>query len=811
MPHLNRHSVSLCILLLAMAGLHARGQGVPAKSGPDQVREQAQRAEAVRASGYQIKYTTDFDWLSAPSTDLSSPGAKTVSLDSCPPAVNGNELEYWVYISGNGTPEAVKVTGGTCAGDGKPGTLQFTTTNAHSAGYTIGSASSGLQEASIAARVQPPEHQIRPQSGRVVVPPGTELQIYARASLRTSYQTVDFSGASFNCYAADTCIFVGDPKSSLVTREVTLLNPSGRPMVPDNTQPMIQVNGQITRIMNVSTRFARTRGTFGAYVQADDDQGFLLDGLDSGYSGIRCDDTFCGSYVTAPGPFNTWSAVGWLKNLNITAGCHGNGVDWQSGNTLHISDSVIQGYQQFGVRTGVRRGGYGGTELDNVYTEEGRACGIAQKGAAGVIAQGGMLTIRSDRMTEGQLPQFQQLGSTFYHYFIVASHAVFGDSMPLAAGFARTDGTTPVEVTWPVIAGITGAGRYKVLRLTWDGKGDKPAPLGTGDWLVGTVDPATCGPARCTFKDTHAAPTRYTSVDTFGGGTAYFPALDFWPGHIILASGHDTIALGAPAKLITDMLPDQGIVSVGRWVDGPIVYAETCQAPGVIAMGPTLNPPILCDDPGHVTLGLKRGFLLQSQALHGSRPNSKGRLNFMSMGGGPWPMITWEDSDPVKTVTDPWYRPLAGEADSDSGMAATGVQYTRANLGIRSYIGALPDKDNWKEQLTAKQKTFAVPVDISEGNTLTLGAGSPLAQMKMYSVKAPEGTAPPQSCRDVVARAVGLTPADVVTGISPPSALGSVSLNAYSSAKDAVTLHFCNPSSATARLPAGNYTFLAVH
>jgi hypothetical protein len=71
--------------------------------------------------------------------------------------------------------------------------------------------------------------------------------------------------------------------------------------------------------------------------------------------GVRCDATFCGSYVTAPGPFNKWSAVGWLKNLNLSAQCQGNGVDWQSGNTLRISDSVVQGYNQFGIRTGTSR------------------------------------------------------------------------------------------------------------------------------------------------------------------------------------------------------------------------------------------------------------------------------------------------------------------------------------------------------------------------------------------------------------------------------------------------------------------------
>jgi hypothetical protein len=68
-------------------------------------------------------------------------------------------------------------------------------------------------------------------------------------------------------------------------------------------------------------------------VQVDDDQAFLLDGLDTTLGGgLRCDSTVCSPAVYAPGPFNVFSAVGWLKNLNISLQCAGNGVDWESGN-----------------------------------------------------------------------------------------------------------------------------------------------------------------------------------------------------------------------------------------------------------------------------------------------------------------------------------------------------------------------------------------------------------------------------------------------------------------------------------------------
>ena len=222
-----------------------------------------------------INYAVDFVWSQLPSADLRGPGAKTVTLAACPPGVKGNEPEYWIYISGKGTDEAVKVTGGSCAGNGQPGTLQFNATNDHPAGYTIGSASGGLQEALIAARFVPTNPAGVPQGGKVIVPP-VELRAYARVSLRSSNLTVDFSGSIIECHMNDTCLFVGDPRNSTAFDNITLINPRGRPMVVKGVKPFIEVNAQKTRVINVATRVPPAGATFGTYVQVDDDQAFLL-------------------------------------------------------------------------------------------------------------------------------------------------------------------------------------------------------------------------------------------------------------------------------------------------------------------------------------------------------------------------------------------------------------------------------------------------------------------------------------------------------------------------------------------------------
>jgi hypothetical protein len=54
---------------------------------------------------------------------------------------------YFVYISGEGTPEPAMVTGGTCTSGAASGTVVFTPKNTRSATYLLSSASSGIQEA----------------------------------------------------------------------------------------------------------------------------------------------------------------------------------------------------------------------------------------------------------------------------------------------------------------------------------------------------------------------------------------------------------------------------------------------------------------------------------------------------------------------------------------------------------------------------------------------------------------------------------------------------------------------------------------
>ena len=673
-----------------------------------------------------IKYSTDYNWSITPNDDLTQPGAKTVSLSACPAGVKGNEPEYWVYVSGRGTAEAVKVTGGTCAGKGAAGTLQFTTANSHAAGYTVGSASSGLQEALIAARFTPGNPEGVSQSGKVIVPPG-EFDAYARVSIRASNVTVDFSGSIVDCWMDDTCIFVGDPASSSKYLDVSVISPRGRPMVVGGQHPFLEVNATKTRVFNVSTRVAPKGGSFSSYVQVDDDQAFLLDGLDTslgavfGSDGVLCNATTCNPAIYAPGG-KSW-AVGWLKHLNLSLACNANGIDWESGNSLRVTDSVIQGYPQYAIRAGLAHGGYQGLTTENVYGEIGNCGNPAGKiGEAGIIAQGGPVIIHGDLGLPGAAPLFAETGETEYRYYIVARSAQFGSSNPLYAGRAQTNGSGPITITTPDIAGATS---FDLLRVTYIAAGNPrlQTPNGTGNYAVitGVFRNSACDGEICTFTDTQAPLSSYIV-----NRPTYFPLLRYWPGDVILGAASDGGSASPPhvAILAADSAPNN-VVSVL----GPV-------APAVIA---TYCSMVSAWTP-HIATCLGADFYDTQQAMMlpikrtndgGLNTNLKGKTNYGTLGSGPSHVITLSDSNFEKTVATANNRPNNDANDAFIGYdqrvstpSSVGISFG-APVSLSNYIGNAGDGTNWLERLTANLKTFRVPISTNSQITSTVSTGTP--------------------------------------------------------------------------------------
>jgi hypothetical protein len=162
-----------------------------------------------------IRYVTgSWNWSQTPSDDLLTPGNVTIHLSPCPlgldTASSSNYYIYKVYIAGTGTAEAVAVTGGNCTPGASSGTITVTTSYTHAAGYTVGSASSGIQEAwndawtsdgaSTASNATAPYVKLMAD---------TNYYVYASVYLRGRGGMLDGAGALIFCSTRDRCIYIG--------------------------------------------------------------------------------------------------------------------------------------------------------------------------------------------------------------------------------------------------------------------------------------------------------------------------------------------------------------------------------------------------------------------------------------------------------------------------------------------------------------------------------------------------------------------------------------------------------------------------
>jgi len=817
------------------------------------------------ASTQPVKYASEYNWQQSPASPPAlAAGANTIVLAPCPrgfmvdtaPIGAQYTPTHYVYIAGAGSPETAKIT--RVSGYAGDPSCQFSVTlaNGHGAGYTVGSSSGGIKEASEAARSQTGWLF---QGGEVVIDSGgSPYKIYAPLHFEASYQTIRQTGGRLECYVADDdCVVVGRRDSQTTTQNVVLddlMFHAANGNITNFARDAIHVNAQTTVIRNprfdYSGRSAHGApiGSFNSYVSVCDDEAFTLDGLDV-YNGVglRGDRRGQAVYALAEGHSrnaNNCYAVGWLQHINGNLQCAGNVITWLSGNGLRVSDSVVQGFSQYGIRTGAPTGGYNGnTQLDNDYFEVGGctnpdyidagAKGAAAQGMAGVITQAGQVTAHGSTGITGAMPQFKcsgKAGNTQFNYWLVANQSGAaqgnGASAPLYLGNTPTNCSGTLTGYFPAIQpAANGSLTLTILRTAGAGgniaipyAGGCPGGSPTACGAV-VVSQAPSGGVIEAFSDNVANSTTSYNVPAI----SFVPYLRFWPGNLVLSAGSPTNRTQVPVATFAGEQILTGGTGVG------IVSVNGNDSPSSFSLQGTGGTQGLLSGStgglGSVSVQLG-GFntatlLMRNQQAYSEAAGLKGRLNFIgtnAAGFNGGSIITLVDSYPDKTVATSNYRPAMDAEDvwigSDNPASANRKNMPLAFGGpvsISNYINALPDGTNWKERLTAKQKTLAVPLVIKDGNTFTLGSGTALSQMKIYVTNKLPGTpVPGQSCLDLTGIAVGVTTADEVTGVRPPAGLGNLSLNAYAKERDAVTLHFCNPSASHVNTPAGAYSFLAV-
>ncbi len=543
-----------CLLISLLVSFPAFAQNVVTNPAGSQNIVQPVNTSFSANNVAGIRYVvTDYNWSQAPSSPSTIVvGSNTVTLSPCPKGLNGSDTDHYVYIATTGMAEAAKITGGTCTSGAAIGTIIFTATQTHSAGYTVQSASGGIKEASVDARFAPTNPTGTVQSGNVIVPPGYQAAIYAPLYIEASDQTIDFTTSIVECNMVNLpCIKLGDDTNSNAYTNIEVRNLRCRAMVA-STGACLEDNANSSRIIKLTTRNAVTGGYFGSLVRIDNDQAAVIDGVDSSLgTWSTCSSSFCSVAIYGPGPFATNAGVLWVKNANLSLNCTANGIDNQDGNTLHVQDSVIQAFPEFAVRTGTARGGFGPTLGTNVYMEAG-GCNNPIYNAvvqSGWIVEGRELKLAGGEPASAVLPIFTNnaSGSTEYDYYVVLHNSsLAANSAPLYVGKSTVNsGTvTSITVVWPGTSFYSNVNTFDLLRVTGAFLNHGTAPyasicdgVGTdGKCAVATgISAATaCTATLCTFTDANAALGAYTI------NTGYWPLITYWPATVFLGSNGDT-------------------------------------------------------------------------------------------------------------------------------------------------------------------------------------------------------------------------------------------------------------------------------
>jgi hypothetical protein len=766
-----------------------------------------------------VRYVTASDnWSASPSGSLTAGTQATVTLTPCPAGIDTSGYSmYFVYLSVQGTPEPAMVTGGTCVAGGASGTIVFTPTYSHTAGYKISSASSGIQEAINDAcglpgagnAVDPNAHIVLPATGAT----GNALPVYGTIFAHCSRTLIEGHGTLLSCSTRDRCIFLGDQVSSnhyggLTLKGVSLTSTvhadgcliantqrqsnvvtittvaacstiltgdrvninftdnlaywgnHGPVTVSGTTITYAQTGGNIAAVASPGTVAIENAaiednampgtiedikssyigsGLFNQFIVEDDDEAATIRELDAdGTQGLLCTANHCGSYVYSA---NGGAPVIWVDKANISPQCGGNGITVYNNNVTRVSDSVMQGWGMWAVNTGVLLGNYGGTDLDNIYMEEGYGpCPNpylgSSFGAAGILYAGNVqpLTVRGGEQPTWHGVNFTfsgTAGSTQLNYYIIAHDTTAGTySAPLLAGITSTNGGAGnVSLQWPHIPPQSPQDTvvYDILRLqpstalatnatSFPVRGACTGGSVTACGSVAT-SVAQCLGLVCSYTDAGGANTTSYSVQAL----SWQPILPFWPGNVVFHGN-----AGYPPPAAFDSEPSD-VISV-NWNTFPALQARVCTDPE--GVGDWFGGAWIQCLEGKSNVPNVGAMLFQDGVYNnGTASGTKGRINFEYPTTGigniqPHHIITLVDSNFAKTLATIGFRPPNDAGDTYIGLdvsAAAGAQQLAfgSPVAISNYIGNVGDNASYLERLTAGGKTFNVPVNINGNLTVT--------------------------------------------------------------------------------------------
>jgi hypothetical protein len=170
-----------------------------------------------------ITYTTTaLNWTQTISSSLTAGSQATVTLTPCPVGIDTTSgAGYQVLLSGGGNSEAVSVlsASGGCTSGAPSGTITFTPFFSYPAGYTIGSASAGIQE-TLNAGCGVNATTWKNSQCNVTIPangPFNTVNTYnvvGTIYLHSNQSVLSGYGTSLNCLGRGACLQIGDRRNS---------------------------------------------------------------------------------------------------------------------------------------------------------------------------------------------------------------------------------------------------------------------------------------------------------------------------------------------------------------------------------------------------------------------------------------------------------------------------------------------------------------------------------------------------------------------------------------------------------------------
>ena len=162
----------------------------------------------------------ELNWRQTISNSLAGGQQAKVTLTPCPLGIDTTSgAGYQVLLSGGGKSESVKVISGNCTSGASSGTITFTPYFSYSSGTTIGSASSGIQEAINQACGVSKVPYFNSQCNVTIPANGpasvvNSYNVYGTIYLHSNQSVLSGYGASLNCLERGACLQIGDLKSS---------------------------------------------------------------------------------------------------------------------------------------------------------------------------------------------------------------------------------------------------------------------------------------------------------------------------------------------------------------------------------------------------------------------------------------------------------------------------------------------------------------------------------------------------------------------------------------------------------------------